>query len=191
MTEPHTLDVILNAASIELRTHGIDGFRIRKVSERAGVSPGTVTHYFATSRDLLEATIDDFQRRAWTLWTEHPLSEGTASVRGLVDELYALCRENREMIRARFFLTARDGQVSEPNWRGSLKPFLDTIGRGGRTDTRLIGHSVVLLAMRYAVHPEAELMVISGTDEPKAAHQAVRDHLCAMACCVDWPATGS
>lgn len=186
MTEPHTVDTILAAAEAELRATGIGSFRVRKVSERAGVSPGTVTHYFPTTRDILEALIDTFQKQAWSLWLEHPWSEHGASVHSMVSKLYQLCRDNREVIRARLYLTAQDGCVSKTNWSSSLGPFLQAIDRRAGADKRLVGHSVVLLAMRYAVHPTQELLGICGVDDDESAHEAVRAHLCRIASNADW-----
>ncbi|MCH9686348.1 MAG: TetR/AcrR family transcriptional regulator [Deltaproteobacteria bacterium] len=190
MDTSDTVDAIVLAASAELRDSGIGAFRIRQVAQRAGVSPGTVTHYFPTSRELLEAVIEAFQRQAWSLWLDQPRATGRVDAEVLIERLYRLCCEHREIVRARLFLTAQDGRISGPNWRGSLGPFLEALGSRTSIDKRLIGHTVVFLAMRYAIHPEEELLALCGVDDVATAHKAVVAHLRAIALTTDWSQPG-
>ncbi|KIG14270.1 hypothetical protein DB30_07019 [Enhygromyxa salina] len=188
MDKPHTLDQILAATIEELEQRGINGLRIRNVAERAGLSPGTVTHYYPTVQHLLDAAIEPFQQQSWQLLSTHPFFAGKSTLDQLLTEYYELCRDNRELVRARFFLTAREGSVSDTNWRQSLEPFLARLDRAYGPAARLYGHTIVLLAMRLAFHSDDELLAICGTNDPEVAHAMVVEHLVALAASGPWSA---
>ncbi|PRQ02376.1 transcriptional regulator BetI [Enhygromyxa salina] len=189
MEKPHTLDQIISAATEELEERGINGLRVRLVAERAGLSPGTVTHYYPTTQHLLDATIESFQQQAWDMLSNHPWFEGESTLEQVLTDFYGLCRANRELVRARFFLTAREGNVSDTNWRQSLEPFLNRLAQAYGPAARLYGHSIVLLTMRFAFHSKDELLAICGTKDLDAAHEMVIEHLVTLAASGPWSTT--
>ncbi len=154
---------------------------MRSIAHRADVSLGTITHYFPTTRHLLEAVLEEFQREAWAVFEAHRNAASPGLASGLVDALFELCRAHRELVRARLHLTAQTGNLSKENWRGSLSPLLDELGRLGGTQMRLRGHALVWLLMRYAMHSDQELCDISGCDSIAEARAAVLNNLRAIA----------
>jgi AcrR family transcriptional regulator len=54
-----TKDCILAAAKIVLDREGIPGFTIRKIAERAGMSPMAMYRHFANKDALLDALMED------------------------------------------------------------------------------------------------------------------------------------
>jgi AcrR family transcriptional regulator len=53
---------ILEAALAVIAEHKISGIRMRQIAEEAGISPGTLHHYFSTKSDLLLALLDTMQQ---------------------------------------------------------------------------------------------------------------------------------
>ena len=51
---------ILRAASDLFASHGFHGTSTRRIAAQAGVSEGTVFHYFSSKNELLLAILDDF-----------------------------------------------------------------------------------------------------------------------------------
>lgn len=139
---------LLEATRQELNAVGVGKFRVRSVALRARVSPGTVTHYFPTTRHLLEAVLEGFQREAWNVFEAHWSHSSRGLNSALVDALFCLCRSRRELIRARLHLTAQTGNLSHDNWRGSLGPLLNELGRVGGTQMELPRKSGGLVTRR-------------------------------------------
>lgn len=180
-----TVQRLLDATREELNAVGVGRLRTRSVATRAGVSLGTVTHYFPTRRDLLEAVLDEFQREAWTVFEAHRTGGAphlaSMDVPALVVALIELCRARRELVRARLHLTAQTGRLSDENWRGSLRPLLDELGPIGGMQMRLRGHTLFWLLMRYALHSDDELCAVCGCTSPQEARAAVVTHLTRVA----------
>jgi AcrR family transcriptional regulator len=113
---------ILSAAERLLVTHGVERSRLRDVSEAAGVSIGTVQHYFDT-RDRLIAELFDWsaERRLGT-WLEAAPTSGDPW-RRLLALLYASLPEPllwRSRIWIEFCAMARDDEL-----RSKLDRFYD------------------------------------------------------------------
>jgi AcrR family transcriptional regulator len=67
---------ILSAAEQLLVTHGVERSRLRDVAEAAGVSVGTVQHYFDTRDQLIEDLFDWSAERRLRLWLTSVPAEG-------------------------------------------------------------------------------------------------------------------
>lgn len=171
------VDRIVASASVQLRSCGVGDLRIRAVAKGAGVSPGTVTYYFPTTRELLEAVLTGFQRAAWEVFNRRVDVESGSVDPALVEELFELCCGWREEVRARLYLLSVSGEVSGDNWKGSLAPLLDALEAMGGTAMRLRGHAFVWLVMRYAIHTDDELLAITGCGSGEAARAAILEHL--------------
>ncbi len=104
---------ILSAAEALLVSHGVERSRLRDVAEAAGVSIGTVQHYF-DSRDRLIAELFDWSaERRLRSWTEALPRDGDAWSR-LVTLLYASLPEpalSRSRIWIEFCAMARDDEL--------------------------------------------------------------------------------
>ena len=113
---------ILSAAEALLVTHGVERSRLRDVAEAAGVSVGTVQHYFE-SRDRLVAELFDWSaERRLRAWTDAVPAAGDPWAK-LVALLYASLPEPamwRSRIWIEFCAMARDDEL-----RAKLDRFYD------------------------------------------------------------------
>jgi AcrR family transcriptional regulator len=126
---------ILSAAEQQLVTHGMERSRLRDVAEAAGVSIGTVQHYFDT-RDRLVAELFEWSAaRRLHAWLAATSAEGDPWTRlaSLLDASLAEPLLWRSRIWVEFCAMARDEELRAKlgsfydAWR---PPFLDAIEGG-------------------------------------------------------------
>ncbi len=113
---------ILAAAERLLVTHGVERSRLRDVSEAAGVSVGTVQHYFDTRARLIAELFDWSAERRLNAWLEAAPTGGDPWAR-LTSLLYASLPEPllwRSRIWIEFCAMARDDEL-----RAKLDGFYD------------------------------------------------------------------
>jgi AcrR family transcriptional regulator len=113
---------ILSAAEQLLVTHGVERSRLRDVSEAAGVSIGTVQHYFDTRDRLIAELFDWSAERRLNAWLE-AAPTGTDPWSRLTSLLYASLPEpllGRSRIWIEFCAMARDDEL-----RSKLDRFYD------------------------------------------------------------------
>ena len=113
---------ILSAAERLLVTHGVERSRLRDVSEAAGVSIGTLQHYFDTRDRLIAELFDWSAERRLNAWLEAAPNDGDPWSR-LTSLLYASLPEPlmwRSRIWIEFCAMARDDQL-----RSKLDRFYD------------------------------------------------------------------
>jgi len=126
---------ILAAAEQLLVTHGVERSRLRDVAEVAGVSVGTVQHYFDT-RDRLVAELFEWSAaRRLDAWLEAARTAGDPWTRltALLDASLAEPLLSRSRIWVEFIAMARDEELREKlgryyaAWR---PPFREVIEEG-------------------------------------------------------------
>jgi AcrR family transcriptional regulator len=113
---------ILAAAERLLVTHGVEHSRLRDVGEAAGVSVGTVQHYFGTRDRLIADLFDWSAERRLRAWLDTAPPDGDPW-RRLVSLLYASLPEPllwRSRIWIEFCAMARDDEL-----RAKLDRFYD------------------------------------------------------------------
>lgn len=113
---------ILSAAERLLVTHGVERSRLRDVSEAAGVSIGTVQHYFDTRDRLIAELFDWSAERRLNAWLEAAPTDKNPWSR-LKSLLYASLPEpflGRSRIWIEFCAMARDDEL-----RSKLDRFYD------------------------------------------------------------------
>lgn len=113
---------ILSAAEKLLVTHGVERSRLRDVSEAAGVSIGTVQHYFDTRDRLIAELFDWSAERRLRAWLEGAPTDGDPWSR-LTALLYASLPEPllwRSRIWIEFCAMAREDEL-----RAKLDRFYD------------------------------------------------------------------
>ena len=113
---------ILSAAEQLLVTHGVERSRLRDVSEAAGVSIGTVQHYFDTRDRLIAELFDWSAERRLSTWLDAAPGGGDPWER-LLSLLYASLPEPllwRSRIWIEFCAMARDDEL-----RSKLDRFYD------------------------------------------------------------------
>lgn len=113
---------ILSAAEALLVSHGVERSRLRDVAEAAGVSIGTVQHYFDTRDRLIAELFDWSAERRLRAWTDALPVDGDPWSR-LVALLYASLPEPalwRSRIWIEFCAMARDDGL-----RAKLDRFYD------------------------------------------------------------------
>ena len=113
---------ILTAAEALMVSHGVERSRLRDVAEAAGVSIGTVQHYFDTRDRLIAELFDWSAERRLSVWTDAVPADGDPWSR-LVALLYASLPEPalwRSRIWIEFCAMARDDEL-----RAKLDRFYD------------------------------------------------------------------
>ena len=113
---------ILTAAERLLVTHGVERSRLRDVSEAAGVSIGTVQHYFDTRDRLIAELFDWSAERRLNAWLDAAPTDGDPW-RRLTSLLYASLPDPllwRSRIWIEFCAMARDDEL-----RAKLDRFYD------------------------------------------------------------------
>lgn len=102
---------LLKAAEIELETHGIEGFSLRKVAQRADVSHAAPAHHFKNTDGLLTALAaegyarlvgvqEEFEQDATTAATDHLIAQGMGYI--------AFATRNTALFRLMFSSTRPD-----------------------------------------------------------------------------------
>lgn len=78
---------ILEAATAVFLDRGIDGARLREVSQRAGVSIGLIQHYFGSREDLFSQVARHASERLLTKFTidEHEIADPWERIHALID----------------------------------------------------------------------------------------------------------
>jgi AcrR family transcriptional regulator len=138
---------ILAAASRVIAERGLDGTRLADVAGAAGVSVGTVQHYFHTRSRLLMETFTYETEQAVDRWLVAGDGEpdGWAQVLALIDVVFSrrLFRERWTRWLEFWAAAARDpalrremGEVHE-HWRGPVRRAIEAGIRSGRFRPRL------------------------------------------------------
>ncbi|MBJ7347859.1 MAG: TetR/AcrR family transcriptional regulator [Thermoleophilaceae bacterium] len=117
-----TRDAIYAAATQCLIESGLGGFKTARVAKLAGVSEGSVFHYFNTKPELLAATMErvfaDLRETYERSFAE--LDPATINGEALVLELWNLMGDDRMMALMELMTTAR----TDPQLRAALKPVI-------------------------------------------------------------------
>lgn len=91
---------MLNAAIDVFANEGYHGAGMRAISDRAGVTPSTIYHYFGNKRDLFVAAFHHSVDIVWTL-----LAESTAGQQSVVDEIDQMLHAGAQIMRDRPAMT--------------------------------------------------------------------------------------
>jgi AcrR family transcriptional regulator len=116
---------ILGAAETLLVSHGVERSRLRDVAEAAGVSVGTVQHYFDTRDRLIEDLFDWSAERRLRTWTDAaPADTGTGDPWSRMVALLSASLPEPALWRSRIWIEfcamARDDEL-----RAKLDRFYD------------------------------------------------------------------
>jgi AcrR family transcriptional regulator len=116
---------ILSAAETLLVSHGVERSRLRDVAEAAGVSVGTVQHYFDTRDRLIEDLFDWSAERRLRTWTDAaPADTGTGDPWSRMVALLSASLPEPALWRSRIWIEfcamARDDEL-----RAKLDRFYD------------------------------------------------------------------
>ena len=183
---------VLGAAAELFAHHGEGQTSMRQIAGEAGVSLGTVHHYFGSKAKLYDACIEAMYEELATL-RDGLLGEFGAGKPTLqiVEEgirgAFRFVRDHQSAVR----LIMRDvvdvGEVDPERRKRFVKPALDhgvallqPILRREELDVRLTLQSFVNVLVRYAISTEAELAHVTALPKKKALG-AVEDHLVKLA----------
>lgn len=165
---------------------------MREVAGSAGVSLGTVHHYFGSKEGLYEACIDAMDAAFGELAVQLVATARSAgSIEAMVESAvrlaYRFARSHELAVR----LTTRDavdkGEM-EPARRAMILPGLDQGAAllaqrtgGSPEELRLVIRSIAHLVVRYALTEPREIALLLGRDpeatDDAAAHTAIEAHL--------------
>lgn len=95
--------MLLEATVIVLARRGYEATTTNHIADAAGVSIGTLYHYFPSKEALIEAVVHDMWARELGVLTNHADALATgpleAAIRGVVRDLVALVAARRELYR--------------------------------------------------------------------------------------------
>lgn len=154
----HARDAVLAATVLLIAEHGIDAVTHRRVAARAGVSPGSTTHHFASREDLVRSALRYYLRQADELLArvdqqareteDDPRERVRAFACAVIDQEFgdaSLIRAEHEMLlfASRDDELARDVRSWETRWVAYLAGHLEAAGEpraveGARTIVNLM-----------------------------------------------------
>jgi AcrR family transcriptional regulator len=192
---------LLDAATALFSRHG-EATSVRDIARAAGVTVGTVHHYFGNKQGLYDAAVvdatgalaADLAPLAQLLRDIAEQVQSTGAVADLVRSGFTHARQHRAALTLVMRPLVEEGEL-DARWAGlGLVPFLEHAsgvlaehtGRSAQA-LRLPLQSVVALGMRYALSTPAELARLAGLPAPSseadehAVVQAIADHLAAVA----------
>jgi AcrR family transcriptional regulator len=112
-----TVDVLLEATEIVLADKGFAATTTNHIAEAAGVSIGTLYHYFPSKEALVEAVVHRMWTRELEVLEKHreELAAGPldAAVRAIVSDLVAVMAERRELYRRWYAEASHLGRLEE------------------------------------------------------------------------------
>lgn len=133
---------LLVAAEAELAASGIEGFSLRKVARRAGVSHAAPAHHFKDSRGLLTALAAEGYRRFVETQMQRqaeadpdPESQMVAAGLGYID----FARDNNALFRLIF--ASRRPNEDDPDYSRAGKAAYDHLVNGMEALTRRVAYS--------------------------------------------------
>jgi AcrR family transcriptional regulator len=98
-----TIEVLLQATELAIVRHGFHGTTTNRIAEIAGVSIGTLYHYFPTKESLVQAVVHRMWREEYeamatqlTLLADAPLG---VIIRELAKTLVGVVSKRRELVR--------------------------------------------------------------------------------------------
>jgi AcrR family transcriptional regulator len=197
-----TYDAIVAAARkllFETEDSKID-FSLRQVAASANVSQGTLSYYFNSKEELLEACLDVYYERLEELVSELMARASSFDSPGefiaaATRDLYRLERQDRRELRLRRITNARRWGGLDPAHSRSqlLGHYLDTTSGllaslTGRPpeDMRLVIQSVTTLIQSYVTLTDGEVEKLLG-DSSDAARQKLEDHVVEAAVAIAVP----
>jgi AcrR family transcriptional regulator len=112
-----TVDVLLEATEIVLAQRGFAAATTNHIAEAAGVSIGTLYHYFPSKEALVEAVVHRMWMRELEVLDKHraELAGGPldAAVHAIVRDLVAVMAERRELYRRWYAEASHLGRLDE------------------------------------------------------------------------------
>ncbi len=183
-----TKQKVLESAATLFAQLGEGNTSMRAIAGGAGVSLGTVHHYFGSKAKLYDACIDAMYGELGVLWNELQdeiidVSNLNRVVEHVVRRGFKFARKNHQAIRLVMREVVDHGQVSVERRARFVDPFFEritvTMGEILSRETveiRLMCQSVVNLVVRYALGSEHELEIVTGLEGTEAL-DAVADHL--------------
>jgi AcrR family transcriptional regulator len=111
---------IMRATAEIVAEEGFEGATMRKIAERAGVSPGMLNYYYGTKRDLVLETMNDARNRM--LEAIDPLSEAKSGLKR-IDAFFRreVGETNTLPMPMRFWLAYWSAAVHNEDLREQLK----------------------------------------------------------------------
>jgi AcrR family transcriptional regulator len=112
-----TVVILLDATELVLAERGFAATTTNHIADAAGVSIGTLYHYFPSKESLIEAVVHRMWARELDVLVKHgaALAEGPLddAVRGIVGDLVAVVAERRDLYRRWYAEASHLGRLDE------------------------------------------------------------------------------
>ena len=178
---------ILDAASLLFAERDQGGASFRHIAREAGVSIGTVHHYFggkdALHQACIDAMYDDLAGLQAALWPALAVTDPEQVLSTAVHEAFAFARQHRQSLVLLMREVIRRGELDPVRRAENQRPFLEQAAavlseRTGAEPARarLALQSAINLIVRYAIASDQDLLLFTGLSEqagPKAVEHAV------------------
>jgi AcrR family transcriptional regulator len=176
-----------------LEREGVNGLSLRRVASLAGVSLGTVQHYFASRQAMIEGCLAENDR-----WLDRLVSDAGGVLGGdaaptdqaiefAIRAAFRVARERRAFVRLRLMTIVSQGDQSSgvsALFRFELVDRLVTMIGGPVVDRVALGleiQTVIFIAGRYALLTDGEIAKLTGSTDVAAGLQRLEDHVVAQA----------
>lgn len=183
-----TRNTLLEVASRLFSRRGVDGTSVRDIASAAGVTVGTVHHYFGSKDGLHRACVDAMYAELGTLRQElfaavggggHPIED---LIPRAMRATFRFARRHQDAVRMLLREAVNAGEVPAERRDAWLIPFLDqgsellaaALGCGvghARASIQTLSH----ITTRYALTSERELALICGVESD--GFEAIEQHL--------------
>lgn len=185
---------ILGAAVHLVSLRGVDGTTVRDIAGEAKVSLATVLHYFGSKDGLYSAVVEAMDKqlgglRDALIREARPGHSAEQMVAAMARRAWLFALDHRMAHRVILRAVLDNGGMPDERIEKFVRPSLEDAETVlapllgiSPLQARLGVQTFVMLAARYAICSEAELMTITAKDSVDDATAAVSDHLVDVAC---------
>ena len=185
---------ILGAATHLVSLRGVDGTTVRDIAGEARVSLATVLHYFGSKDGLYAAVVEAMDKelaglREALLSEARPGQDAPTMVRAMARRAWHFALAHRMAHRVILRAVLDNGGMPDERIEKFVRPSLEDAETVlapllgvAPLQARLAVQSFVMVAARYAICSDDELMAITKKDRVDDAVAAVADHLEDLGC---------
>lgn len=185
---------ILAAAVRLVSLRGVDGTTVRDIAAGASVSLATVLHYFGSKDGLYAAVVEAMDKqlgglREALISEARPGHSAEQMVSAMARRAWRFALDHQMAHRVILRAVIDNGGMPDERIERFVRPSLDDAATLlaplvgiSPLQARLGVQSFVMLAARYAICSEGELLTITAKDNLDDAVAAVSDHLVDVAC---------
>ena len=176
LTPEQTRSRLVATASLMFSERGYDAVSIRDIARGAGVGSSVIAYHFSDKNGLRKEVV----RGHFDRLREVQDLLSALSPPELIQVAWIELYKRRDAVRMLYWEVVRHGGLDSELLRSFRQTVAEAFEGAGEAQVDLRVRSMAYLLSRYALNDERELMRVTGTHTPSAAHQAVIKHLRAV-----------